>query len=203
MIKGELIELASTLMQRSDDTLNFDKRIIEYTIASVYYEMYYKNYLVLKDNIDYYSKIYELEINFIYKDEILKEVFAEIPINTVDLPIANKGIISIHLKDNPDNLFIPISFEKLRHFNEMEISLISNNIYYTIVGKKIYFTKNLTEDIVDNNEVVIVLIPAFEDLEYDDEVYIPAGSYMSLLQTAFPVITSMPNTDLNNNNNDK
>jgi len=200
MIKGKLVELVKRSFSRDSSTINWDDRIFELHISLAYQELFYKSYDAIKDNLDFYCKEYDLTINTI-NDEISGSniYYAELPVNPVDLPLTNKGVISINDKFDLNYSFYPVTVDEFKHFNNTQGWLVLDKVLFYLHNRRVYFSNNLRDDTITTG-VQAKIIPSFEDIDYYDEVYIPGGNYITLLQFITPYIANMPLYNLTNNN---
>lgn len=200
MIKGKLIETIKIALGKDLNTIYGDDRIYEMHISLAYQELFFKSYEAIKDNLDFYAKSYDITINTEGDPDVGTDIYySTLPVNPVDLPLTNKGVIGVDYIGDLKYEFYPATMNDVKHFNNTQGSLVLNKVLYTLHGKNIYYTKNISPDIVGQN-VTVKIIPAFEDIDFYDEVYIPGGNYMTLVQLLAPYLSNMPYYNLLNNN---
>lgn len=200
MIKGKLVEFVKRELGRDRNTLHWDDRIFEMHIALAYQELFFKSYDAIKDNLDFYCKDYDLTINTVTDNISGSNIYyAELPVNPVDLPLTNKGVISINDRFDLSYSFYPVTVDEFKHFNNTQAWNVVKKVLFYLHGCRVYFSSNLGEDVVSSG-VQAKIIPSFEDIDYYDEVYIPGGSYITLVQLIAPYIANMPLYNLSNNN---
>lgn len=200
MKKIALIEL---LKEKTGGTVS--PGMLNSVLGRAFNQLLYSTFRSNMSSYDSYAKLYKgLDIE---KDTELGVYFTRIPANIIQLPTVTDGVRNITTMKRSGLTFAPITEVEAEIHEGLEVSTIADTsipigfmLSKTEDGEVIQYSGIRMMDITKVN--VLLLIP-IEDLEMDEEIKIPSGKDVELIEIAMQIISGKPPTDNVNDGNTK
>lgn len=198
MKKIELIEL---LQERNGKSVS--PGMCNTALGRAFNQLLYDTFRTKLGSYDSYAKKYEnLDVKYSYVGEFY---YTNLPAKIIQLPETTDGIRNITTPRGTAVTFVPISERQNEIMRDLEVSEIGDqNIPIGFMLSKtgdIEFIKYQNGKISDIKKVALLLLVPIEDLEMDDEIKIPSGKDVELLNIAIQILTGMmPNDNVNDAN---
>lgn len=200
--KDQFIELVKTRIAggntSSEQTAKFGSVITEYSIAGALNDVFYNIFRQDTSNLDLYSREYR-NVDILY-DAATNKYYSNLPENIVQLPDPQNGVRRISLMQDESVKFVPRIADAISVFNGLDVSLISDRIGYTVYAQRRVEYDNMNPAYT---KVKMSLVIPFEKYDGDDDIYIPAGQEMNIVDMVIKLLSGQPNEKKLNDNSGK
>ena len=174
-------------------------------LGRAFNQLLYSTFRSKLGSYDSYAKKFEnLDVE---KDTDGGYYFTNLPANIIQLPIVADGVRNITTPKGTGLIFAPLSEIQDEIIGQMEVSyLIDDNIPIGYMLSKTpngEIIKYQGQKMRDIKKVNLLLLVPIEDLEMDEEIKIPSGKDVELIDLAIQIITGTPPDDTVNDGNDK
>lgn len=187
MRKIEIIDLIKKSPQIKDQ---FHDATVEYNISLAYEQMLFDATAQGLRNFSLHTKKY----NMVEVKKADTGYYADLPESIINLPRPLGGLHTVYLSANNKVRFAPVSTGSQEIFQELDVAVATDMIYYTLVNDQVLFT-NIDDSI---RTVDMELIIPFEKFEDNDTVHIPASRSQTLAQLVTQYLLNQPK-ELNDN----
>lgn len=203
MIKKVILEIIQKRVKPIDDTNQFGLQYIN-SVADIYWQKFAFNYMN-NFGLDsfFYSKSYVIP-------EILTdtngEYYVELPESVIRMPYGaysngSEGVLSIYPFDPTEWPIKPIREHEYRMIKNLPVYLTASEHYYWVNKDRVYFSDNLTIDIVSDGVRMNLAIP-FSAYLLTEDVPLPSDMEQPFIEAVIAFIQGTPLPDLKNNNSD-
>lgn len=184
MRKVELIETVKKNLIKLDKNNLLHDELVSRFIATGMNQILYDTFRKVPGELDLMSKIYTIDV---------EDGESELPVSVYQLPnyaqIRRFALLSL-----TPYMIVPQPLNGESFYSNLEVGLIDTTPSFSLSSQKIFF-QNLPEEIV---QLKVWVIPSFEDLDYEDEVYIPSGKSIDLYGIIQQLAGSSQPANLNN-----
>jgi hypothetical protein len=198
MVKKQLIELVSRHIKGNDSSVDrkyqADKRIIELDIAAAFNTIIYTIFKKEPSNLGRYTKKYK-NVAIVQDPDTLK-YYAILPATVIQFPTPTDGIWKINEMQGRDISFVAMDKRKNEMFYESEFQSIDNVIEFSLSSNIVDF-ENHDPDIT---EVLMDLVVTFTEWDDDEDVPLPAGQDLNIVNIVRELSGLRPIDKLNNQN---
>ena len=195
MIKEGLISLVRNRLQKYDKTAIYHDKVIEYQLDVCWNEILHDAFNSDETNYDFYAKDYYgvsvTLVNGRYQ--------ALYPDPIVQLISKSEGVRRVSVSDF-DLEFVPVSLYEQELLEGLELDQMFDGdgvIRYRVMYDKIQFL----EDMSGVSTVDMTLVIPFRAYDMTEDIPIPSGKAMSLVDLAVERLSTIPPVDLTNANN--
>jgi len=198
MEKSKYIELIRINVFGGKETVDrlhlADPRRIELDIASALNSIFYKTFKKDPSNLDRYSKPY-LSVAVSYEAST-QTYYSILPAKVIQYPICGDGIWNINTMTGKDVTFSPIQMGERELLFESEFDSIDDVIGYSLSGSRVDYYN--FDPII--TAVKMDLIVDFTEWDMDEDVPIPSGQDLEVINTIRQMYNLKPIDKLNNQN---
>ena len=194
MTKEALIELVKERL--SGDGTELHPGYIEYNIALAFNSLYYTS--CLKGIKNYDLHIYEYENQAVLHNNVTDTYYISLPYAPVQMPRNGQGVMRVAVMQGRSIKFIASTESESDIFYSLEANNIKGLISYIVYNDRIVFDRNPGVAKVKFN-----MIKGFEIIDYDDEIYVPAGQDDFFIKSLVEYISGTPDDKQINDNNKK
>lgn len=134
-------------------------------------------------------------------DEARGEWYSDLPVAPMSLP-KNLGIRRIGPLQDPNTSFIYRENSSTWVFSALEVDKIVSEVRFEVERMRVYY-RNIDGKVV--NQVRMMIIPGFSEIDDDDPVFFPATTGIMIFQAVSDIMLGRRNVPENvyNNNNAK
>jgi hypothetical protein len=185
MLKRELIDL---IRNRLDDSpKRIHEEVVSYSLGVAFNSVFFKLFKNL--NLDLHCKAFTYDVAVL--DD---EYYITLDQKIVNLPDIPAGIRRISRTSGDRSEFLPISLNSVQAFDDLEIDHLVDKIGYRLEIPKVIFW-NFNQDI---KSVKVWLVRPFTSYDDDEEIFIPAGMDLELVDQIVKFLTGQPIGDKQN-----
>lgn len=200
MKKIELIEL---LRERTGQS--YSPGMLNSVLGRAFNQLLYSTFRSKLGSYDSYAKKFEnLDVE---KHPEGGYYFTKLPANIIQLPLVADGVRNITTQRGTSLLFAPMSEIQNEIQGSLEIDYLPDSsipigymLSKTKDGEIIRYQDGKISDI---EKVNLLLLVPIEDLEMDEDIKIPSGKDVELIDLAIQIITGTPPIDTVNDGNVK
>ena len=192
MTKGELVSLVKNVVKRVDKTNAVHEKVIEHVLARVLNNVIYD---VLRQDLSLADIYTTTEENVAVSDGIASLS----DISVVPLPRVGEGVIEVRATGEDDMMFYPMTIQQASAASFMEMADYVTDVGYTVRNNEIKFT-NIPDTVT---AVDIDVVRSFEDYDYDETFFIPAGQDEVVVRKVLEILGVIQPVNLLNNNSDE
>ena len=156
---------------------------------SVFFDLFRSNESLL----DMYTKDYTVSI---VEDTALDAYYSTLPAQIVQLP-GNAGIRMITPKQDPSTIIPVVPSLSVSSLSNLEVCNICDTMYGFLVNDKVYYRNKFDDFTV----VLMKLVVPLEEYAWTDEIYLPSGKGMEIVNMVSELMLNMPPEDMKNDNN--
>jgi hypothetical protein len=138
--------------------------------------------------LDYYIKAFKVPVTC---DTYRDEYYSILPCPIVPLPMA-RGIRMISPMKGQGMDFIYRENNSANIYDELECGLTSDYITYYPEGNKVFYGRNMTPELT---ELLFKVLPTFSAWSDTDEIPLPTGKEMELIEKVCALIMQKPQED--------
>lgn len=198
MRKDKFIELVKTSVFSGTATVDrmdvADPRRIELDITAALNTIFFKIFKKDPSNLDRYSKQY-LSVPVLYESST-QIYYSILPANVIQFPVVGDGIWNINTMTGRDVTFNPIEMGNQEFLFDSEWKEIDDVIGFSLNGNRVdYFNFDPMITAVKMN-----LIVAFTEWAIDEDVPIPSGQDLEVLNIVRQMYNMKPVDKLDNQN---
>jgi len=198
MRKDKFIDLVRNRLGASsvDRLKKADPRTVELAIAAVMNTVFYEAFRKDTSNLDTYTKTYENVA--VSQDPDTEIYYSTLPANVVQFPIVGDGVVGINEMKGEDVMFVPLPSSDFEMMYGLEVDLIDDVIKYTRKG-------NIVEYVNFDSTITAVrmdLVVDFTEWDDDEDVPIPSGQDINIMNKVVEYLLGKPTTDILNNQNE-
>jgi hypothetical protein len=198
MIKSKFISLIRGNIFGGSATVDrlylADERRIELDIAAALNTLFYQTFKKDPSNLDRYSKPY-LNVPVSYEAST-QTYYSILPAKVIQYPICGDGIWNINTMLGKDLTFAPIQMGDKEFLFDNEFSSLDDVIGYSLSGSRVdYFN---FDPII--TAVKMDLVVDFTEWGMDEDVPIPSGQDMEVVNIIRQMYNLKPKDTLNNQN---
>lgn len=209
MTKGEYIDFVRNSLQMVDKTMKYHPEqvsaAINMAVNTVFWEMYEKNPKVMRKSMERYSQVAFVDPSQAVGDNRFKVTLSA---DVVDLPRKAGGILEILAYDNgiPSEItsttteYVPVSVIEGAQLYGSESSLPSNVCGYSWDGARTIEFWQENSDI--GNGVDVRYIQQFKSYSLTDNVLLPYGQDVRIIDLVRQYLGAIPPKDLVNDEAD-
>ncbi len=205
MTKGQFIELIKRNLQGGDAPAEllsrYDPREIELYINMAFdslinqnpSEKYnYRQELGLDNwKYDNLTKVFFVPI---LEDTERKKRYSELPAHILNV-IDNNGIRMIFPKHEEETIFFPRKATDDFLMSGLDVGQLSGMIYYKLEGKRVYYSGDIN---CDWKDVAMKLALKFSEFNDEDEVEVPDGTDIQIMQIVLQMMMAKQPMDIVN-----
>lgn len=194
MTKEALIEVVKERL--SGDGAEYNVGYVEYNIALAFNSLYYKS--CLNGMIDNELHVTQYVNQIVIYDQLSDEYYIPLPYAPVQLPKNGQGVRRLSAMQGRTLKFVPSNEQASDILAGLEISKVPNIIGYIVYKDQIILDRN-----PGISKVKFNMIKGFQDIDYDEEIYVPAGQDEYLVRSILEFMSNTPDDKQVNDNNKK
>jgi hypothetical protein len=208
MQKDKFIELIRTGVFGGNSTVDrlyqADPRRIELDITSALNTIFFKIFKKDPSNLDRYSKQY-LSVPILYESST-QTYYSILPAQVIQFPVVGDGIWNINTMTGRDVTFNPVQMGNKEFIFDSEWKTIDDVIGYSLSGNKLTDAPPLNGRVTYFNfdpmitAVKMDLVVAFTEWGMSEDVPIPSGQDLEVLNIVRQMYGLVPIDKLNNQN---
>jgi hypothetical protein len=185
MVKRELIDLIRNRLDNSPKKVH--EEVVSFTISTAFNSVFFKMFKNL--NLDLHCKAYTYEVT-----EVDGEYSIELDQKIVNLPDYPAGIRRMSRARGDMTEFLPVTFNSVMSFDSVELDHLVEYIGYRLEYPKVIFW-NFNPDV---KTVKVWLVRPFESYSDDEEIFVPQGMDIELVDQVVKFLTGQPIGDRSN-----
>ena len=178
---------------------NADPYLIGFYIGRAMNQIIYDTFRRDISNLDIYAHTYT-DVPVLH-DEDQDVYYSKFPVPIIQLPISGDGVISIHSMKGYGVEFAGKRAELNHIHKNLEVSVINGPIPYWIASNRVEYGRGGM--IGEMEKVKMRVIPDFGKLDMLDDVYIPTGKDVDIINIVRQFLGDIPFDDTINDNNEK
>jgi len=178
---------------------NADPYLVGFYIGRAMNQIIYDTFRRDISNIDIYAHTYK---NIAVEEDTDQDIYySKLPVSIVQLPISGDGVLSIHSMKGYGVEFAAKRAELNHIHKNLEVSSINGPIPYWINSGRVEYGKKPM--IGELDKVMMRIIPDFGKLDMLDDIYIPTGKDVDVINITRQFLGDLPYDDTVNDNNEK
>lgn len=194
MTKRQLIETINRRFQNQ-----WHPNMVASYIALAIEKFLYPQLKADPSNYDMFTKDYENQT--VSYDEDREIYYITLPSPVIQLMKTGDGVRDIRTTRGKSITFTPVSANQAKVLNDLEVFKIHDRVRYIVRNGRIeFFDKNTIEKIPT---VDLSLAIPFNQYDSDDEVVIPAGAGIDIVNVTIQLMQNKPIDDLINDTNER
>ena len=130
----------------------------------------------------------------ILEDAERKKRYSELPAQILSV-IDNNGIRMIFPKHEEETVFFPRKATDDFLMSGLDVNQLGGMIYYKLEGRKVYYSGDIN---CDWKEVAMKLVLKFNEFNDDDEVEVPDGTDIQIMQIVLQMMLAKQPMDIVN-----
>lgn len=205
MIKKVILEIIQKRVKPIDDTNQFGLQYIN-SVADIYWQKFAFNYMN-NFGLDsfFYSKMYVIP-NILTEPYQDGDYYVELPEKVIRMPYGAysngaEGVLSVYPVDIAEWPIKPIREHEYRMIKNLPVYLTASEHYYWVSKDRVYFSDNLTVDIVSDGVRMNLAIP-FSAYSLTEDIPLPSDMEQPFIEAVIAFIQGTPPPDLKNDNSD-
>lgn len=198
MIRKAMIELIQHRLKRLDKTGQYHDRFIEGACDLIWQSIAYNHYEVNGADPYLYSKKYE---DVAVSQDADGRYYTDIPVEIINLPRTNSGILRIDKDISRDFEFVPTTDRNFTFMFSQEVYRVGTKIYWYNSKDRIIYGDSMTSTIAARGVDLTLCIP-FSRFGLDETLPIPADQGAQFMASVIEMIIGTPPTDLRNTNSE-
>lgn len=192
MTKEQLIELVNERVER-----RWHPDYVAAMLSRVHAQMIYEVFRLDPQMMIKYCKRYEVPVQ-----ENDGEYFSVIPANLIDVAGPTGGVRLIQTEKGDGVDFRPVTPYQWSMIKDLEVTKVSEAIRYWRAATNVVYRGKRIKELEGTNLIFWCLIPISE-YEDEEDINIPAGIEMILVQQTLQLLMTKPVDDLVNDVNEK
>lgn len=198
MTRKAMIELIGTRLKRLDKTGQFHPRFIE-GVCDIVWQTFAYNFHERNGADPYmYSKKYEDQV---VTTDVDGHYYTDLPVELINLPRANSGILRIDKDISRDFVFVPTTDRNFTFMHSQEVYQIGTKIYWYNSKDRIYYGDSMTSVIAAIGVDITLCIP-FSSYSMTETLPIPADQGAQFISSVIEIIAGTPPVDERNTNSE-
>ncbi len=198
MIKGKLISLIRGNIFGNSVTVDrlylADERRVELDITAALNTLFFQAFKKDPSNLDRYSKPY-LNIPVTYEAST-QSYYSILPATVIQYPVVGDGIWNINTMVGRDVTFVPVQMNDKELMFDNEFNSLDDVIGYSLSGSRVdYFN---FDPII--TAVKMDLVVAFTEWDINEDIPIPSGQDLEVINIIRQMYNLKPADRLNNQN---
>jgi len=195
MTKQELIELIEHNLSGGDTVVDlrgrYDPRIISYHIGMVFNQIFYDTFRLNPTGLDLYAQEYTVDI---LCDN--GQYYSNLPNSLVQMPRdAGMRQIRSNVIIEESETFKPMTAQSISLMSRGDLGEFTDDTWYYIRGTKVYYAYADA----DITSVKMLMLVPFQNLDDEDEIYIPSGKEDEFFQLVIQKFRMQPEDTRNDN----
>lgn len=126
-------------------------------------------------------------------DTARDEYYSTLPVAIINLPV-NRGVRMICPMKDQHNAFVFRENNTCEIYDELEVGQIDNRIKYYLENTHIFYNKQMTDELATNG-VLMKIIPTFSGWGDTDELPLPGGKDMEIIEAITQSLMGKPQQD--------
>lgn len=175
----------------------FHTKVVEYAIGRVYNDILLQVYANDPNDIDHYTKQYVGVA--VTSDSSSLYDYSDIPENIVMLPDARSGVRMVSTDQGDDLEFVAVTKDEYKYLDGLEVESIDSTVSYAVENDRVVY-RGVGDSVTT---VRMDLVIPFESYAYSDDIRIPSGQDMMLIERVVNLLMGTTPSDQLNDNNPK
>ncbi len=199
MKKVQFVEMITSWVQNGvanpDLIRKYHPEMIALNIGRAFNHVIYATFRNNISDVDLFAKPYVVEVQYDSEAEVY---YFDMPAHTTQLP-DNKQIRQISFLKDKKYSFEPLPVGAAEVFGDTDVALAFSYIGYTVLANRIELTNWPASDFAVSTttpKLRVILVPAFEAYEDEDEVHIPSGKDIDVYNILLQILAGKRPTDM-------